>query len=173
MNDEKKIEMARGETCPYNKSLLLWILRLCIMIFGTTGLYFFNLWVSVVYFIYSIVFNFWAMPVKHCKYCYYKVTETTIDKKNERPLEKRVPLEKWKETYLPKHIVCAKKWGINFFILWLIPIVLIIISLFSTYSVYGLISLIIFILSLTGNIIFCKTKICPTCAFQKECFDSF
>ena len=41
---------------------------------------------------------------------------------------KRVPLEKWKETYLPKHIVCAKKWGINFFILWLIPIVLIIIS---------------------------------------------
>jgi len=37
------------QKCPYNKPVLQWVLRFAIMVLGTVGLYFFNLWVAVMY----------------------------------------------------------------------------------------------------------------------------
>jgi membrane protein YdbS with pleckstrin-like domain len=126
-----------------------------------------------VYLIYFVVFFFWAMPVKHCQYCYYKVKETTIDKENGKPIVKLLPKDKWKESYLNKHVACGKKWGFNFFILWFLPIVLISISLFLSFSIFALISLIGFIVVLAVMLIHMKWKVCPTCAIVDECHAAF
>jgi hypothetical protein len=143
------------------------------MVLGTVGLSFLNLWVAVVYLIYYVGFFFWAMPVKHCQYCYYSVKETTIDRKNGKPIEKLLPLDTWKESYLQKHVACGKKWEVNFMILWFLPIVLIGISLFLSFSIFALISLIGFIVVLAGMLIHMRWKVCPTCAFMEECHAAF
>ena len=161
------------QKCPFNRPVLQKVLRLCLMALGTAGLYFLNIWVSVVYLIYFVVFFFWAMPVKHCQYCYYKVKETTIDKENGKPIVKLLPKDKWKESYLNKHVACGKKWGFNFFILWFLPIVLIGISLFLSFSIFALIALIGFIVVLATMLIHMKWKVCPTCAIVDECHASF
>ena len=70
------------QKCPYNKSVIVWVSRLGMMVLGTVGLIFLNIWVAVVYLLYSVVFTFWVMPVLHCKYCYYNVKETTMENKN-------------------------------------------------------------------------------------------
>jgi len=56
--------------CPFYKPVLQWVFRLGLMALGTVGLYFLNLWVAVGYLIYSFGFYLWAMPIKHCQYCY-------------------------------------------------------------------------------------------------------
>ena len=159
--------------CPYNKSILNWFFRLALMVLGTVGLLFFNLWVAVVYLIYFVGFNFWAMPVKHCQYCYYMVKESTTDKETGKTIVKLLPMDKWKESCLKEHVACGKKWGFNFFLTWLIPIVLISISFFFNFSLLALISLIGFIIVLAIMLYYTKKKICPKCAIVDDCHSSF
>jgi len=111
------------------------------MALGTVGLYFLHVWVAVGYLIYSFGFYLWLTPVKHCKYCYYQVKETSIDSKTRKPIGKLLSLDEWKESYFPKHVACGKKWGVTFFILWVLPMVLIGISFFWSFSIYALIAL--------------------------------
>ncbi|MFX0114500.1 MAG: hypothetical protein ACFFB3_08125 [Candidatus Hodarchaeota archaeon] len=160
-------------SCPYYKPVLQWVLRLSLLILGTVGLSFLHLWVAAVYLIYYVVFFLWAMPVKHCQYCYYNVKEPTLDSETGKTIEKLLPLDKWKESYLQQHVACGKKWSSNFFILWFAPIFLIGISLFLRFSVIALISLIAFIIVLAVMLIHMKWKVCPTCAFVEECHAAF
>ena len=157
---------------PFNKSVLQ-LVKLALIALGTVGLYFLNLWIAVVYLIYSVVFYFLAMPLWHCQYCYYKVKVTAIDRKTGKTIVKLLPVDKWKESYLKKHVDYAKKWGFNFFILWLAPIVLIGISFFLSFSIFALMSLIGFIVVLVVMLIYMKRKVCPTCAIVDECHASF
>ena len=113
---------------------------------------------------------FLAMPLKHCQYCYYKIKETTIDRKNGKTIVKLLPKDKWKKSYLKKHVECGKKGGFNIFIIWFLPIVLIGISFFLRFSIFALISLIGFVVMLAVMLIHMKWKVCPTCAIMDECF---
>jgi hypothetical protein len=151
--------MVEKKKCPFYNSVINLVLTIVIMVLGTIGIYFLNLWISVVYFVYFIVFFFIAMPLKHCQYCYYKVKETTLDK--------------WRESYLQKHVNYAKKWGFNFFVLWFAPIILIVISFFLNFSIYALISLIGFIIVLVVMMIHIRWKVCPKCAIVDECHSAF
>jgi len=162
------MNMVVKQKCPFNTSVLQIVLRLVLMVLGTVGLYFLNLWVAVVFLIYYVAFFFFLMPVKHCQYCYYKVKETTKDGK-----KCLLPKDQWKESYLQKHVDCGKKWGFNFFILWFLPIVLISISLFLSFSIFALISLIGFIVVLAISLIHMRWKVCPTCAIMEECHAAF
>ena len=154
--------------CPYNRSVLQVVLRLVLMVLGTVGLLFFNVWVATAYLIYYIAFFFFLMPVMHCQYCYYKVKEPTKDGK-----KSLLPKEKWKECYLEKHVACGKKWAVNFFFLWFLPIILIIISLFLSFSIIALLFLIGFIVVLAISLIHMRLKVCPTCAIMEECHTAF
>ena len=156
------------QKCPFNTSAFQIVLRLVLMAVGTVGLIFFNVWVAIAYLIYYVAFFFLLMPLKHCQYCYYKEKEITIDGK-----EGLLPLDKWKESYLKKHVACGKKWEFNFFILWLLPIVLISISLFLSFSIFALIFLIGFIVVLATMLSHMKLKVCPTCAIVAECHAAF
>ena len=162
------MNMEVKQKCPFNKSVLQVVLRIAMMVLGTVGLYFLNVWVAVVYLIYYVAFFFLAMPLKHCQYCYYKVKETTTNGK-----EGFLPVEKWKECYLKKHVDYGKKWSFNFFILWFLPIVLIIISFFLSFSIFALISLIGFIVMLAIMLTHMKRRVCPTCAIVEECHAAF
>ena len=154
--------------CPFYNSALQWVFRLALMVLGTVGLLFFNVWVAVVYLIYYVAFFFVLMPLKHCQYCYYRVKESTKDGK-----KSLLPKEKWKDCYLQKHVECGKKWSVNFFISWILPIVLISISLFLSFSIFALISLIGFIVVLAVSLIHMRRKVCPTCAIVDECHAAF
>jgi len=158
--------------CPFNKSVLQ-LIKLALIALGTVGLYFLNLWVAVVYLIYSVVFYFLAMPLWHCQYCYYQVKVTATDRKTGKTRVELLPVDKWKESYLKKHVKCGKKWGFNFFIIWLGPIVLIGISFFLSFSLFALMSLIGFVVVLVVMLIYMKRKVCPTCAIVDECHASF
>lgn len=159
--------------CPYNNSVVLLGLRLSLIALGTVGIQFLNVWIAVVYLLYSVVFFFLVMPVKHCQYCYYKVKEPAIEREKEKTSMKQLPLDEWKEAYFKKHVDCGKKWGFNFIILWLGPLVLIGISLFLNFSAVALISLIGFIGSLAVMVIYMRRKVCPTCAIMDECHAAF
>ena len=176
MSQESQTLYARNlyfPKCPYNNSVIQWVLRLGLMALGTVGLTFLNLWVAVAYLTYFVVFFFLAMPLKHCQYCYFTVKEPTIDGNKENTIVKLLPIDKWKESYLKKHVACGKKWSFNFIILWVLPIVLIIISFFFNFSIFALISLIGFICVLALMLIHMKWKVCPTCAIMEECHSSF
>ena len=159
--------------CPYTKPVVQWVLRFAMLALGTIGIIFLNLWVAVVYLIYFVGFYFFAMPLKHCQYCYYRVKETTIDDKTGKNVENLLPLEKWKELYLKKHVACGKKWSFNFFITFFSPIVLIVISFFLNFSIFALISLIGFIAALSLMLIHMKRRVCPTCVIVEECHSAF
>ena len=157
--------------CPFYKSIFQWVLRLALMVLGTVGLMFFNIWVAVAYLIYYILFFFLLMPLKHCQYCYFCVKETTTE--GGKTNKKLLSVDEWKESYLKKHVACGKKWSFNFIILWVLPIVLIIISFFFNFSIFALISLIGFICVLALMLIHMRWKVCPTCAIMEECHSSF
>lgn len=159
--------------CPFNRSILQVVFRLGLMALGTFGLTYFNLWVALVYLIYYIVFFFLLMPLMHCQYCYFCVKETTKDIETGRTIKNLLSVDKWKESYLKKHVDCGKKWSFNFIILWFLPIVLIVISFFLNFSIYALMSLIGFIVVLAGMLVHMKRKICPTCAIVEECHAAF
>jgi len=156
--------------CPFYSSVVMVVLTIALIAFGTIGIYFLNFWAAVIYLLYSTIYYFLAMPLWHCQYCYYKVKETT---KDETTVEKLVPLDQWKEAHLEKHVVCAKKWGYNFFIIWLIPIVLIVISFILNFSIFAVISLIGFLAMLGGILVYTRRKVCTKCAIMEECHASF
>ena len=157
--------------CPFYKPVPLLII-LGFIALGTVGIYFLNLWVAVGYLIYSILFYFLVMPFTICKYCYFKVKETTIDRKKGKTIETLLPLDKWRESYLKKH-VGQKYWTVFMSIIWFLPIVLIGISFFLNFSIFALLSLIGFIVALVGFILYLLRKKCPTCAIKDECHSSF
>lgn len=160
-------------TCPYNNSVLNLLLRLSLMALGTVGLIFFNVWVSVGYLIYAVLWNFLIFPTIHCKYCYYAVKETTTDGNTGKSIKKLLPKDQWVESCLENHVECGKKWSKGFYILWFVPIILIIVSFFLSFSIYALLSLIGFIGVLAGMLYYTRQKICPTCAIMEECHSSF
>jgi len=157
--------------CPFYKPVPLLIILVLIAL-GTWGIHYLNLWAAVAYLIYSILYYFLAMPLTMCKYCYYKVKETTIDRKKGKTIEKLLPLDKWRESYLKKH-VGQKHLTVFMSIIWLLPIVLIVISFFLNFSIFALISLICFIVVLVGNYFYMLRKVCTTCAIKEECHSSF
>ena len=160
------------QKCPYHKSVFVWIFRLGQMVFGTVGLTYLNIWIAVLYLLFSIVFTFWAWPVKHCKYCYYNVP--TTDQRNGKTVMKLLPEEEWKESYLKKHVHRGKKlFPPLSILLWFLPIVLIGISLFWNFSIIALFSLIGFIVTLALMLLYVRWKVCPTCAIVDECHEAF
>lgn len=176
MSEECQTSYARNlyfPKCPFNNSVLQWVLRLGLLALGTVGLTFLNLWVAVAYFTYFVVFFFLAMPLKHCQYCYFSVKEPTTDRNKGNTVVKLLPIDKWKESHLKKHVDYGKKWWFNFVILWFGPIVLIGISLFLSFSIFALMSLIGFIVVLAVMLIHMRWKVCPTCAIVDECHTSF
>ncbi|MCP4762832.1 MAG: hypothetical protein GY870_13720 [archaeon] len=160
------------QLCPYHKSVIVWLFRLSHIVLGTVGLINFNVWVAGLYLIYSIVFTFWAWPVKHCEHCYYSVAK--IDTMNGRTVKKLLPLDEWKEFELEKHVACGKNLFPPLgFLLWLLPIVLIGISLFLNFSIIPLLSLIGFIVGIGGMFGYVRLKVCPVCAIMEECHAAF
>ena len=158
--------------CPYHKSVLVWILRFGQMVLGTVGLSYLNIWIAGSYLVYSIVYTFWAYPVKHCKNCYYSVTITV--KKNGRTIKKLLPVDEWSESYLKKHVHCGKTlFPPLSVLLWILPIILIGISFFWNFSVISLFSLIGFIILLASMLLYVRWKVCPSCAIMKECHAAF
>ena len=158
--------------CPFYKSVQTILIILALITLGTVGIYFLNSWAAVGYFVYSILFYFLAMPLTICKYCYYKVKETTVDRETGNTIEKLLSVDKWRESFLHKH-VGQKHWTWLMTIIWFLPIVLIVISFFLNFSIFALISFIGFIVVLVGNYFYMLRKKCPTCAIQEECHSSF
>lgn len=81
MTEEQKSELfflGIFPKCPFYKSLQAILIILVLIALGTLGIYFLNLWAAVGYLVYSIVFYFLVMPLTMCKYCFFKVKETTI-----------------------------------------------------------------------------------------------
>ena len=160
------------QKCPYHKSARVWICRIGMMVFGSVGLIYFNIWVAALYLLNSFLITFWAWPVKHCKHCYYNVT--TIEKKNGKTIMRLLSLDEWRESHLKKHVDCGKKLfppiGL---LLWLLPIVLMGISFFWNFSIFALFSLIGFICMLAVMLLYVRWKVCPTCAFIEECHAAF
>ncbi len=158
--------------CPFYKLLpLLFIIAQTVL--GTLGIYFLNLWVAVVYLIYAILWYFLVQPIVHCKYCYYKSTETKVDSSTGKSIEKLLSKELWLESCFQKHVECGKKWSPVMMISWFLPIILIVISLFLNFSIVALILLISFIGVVAAGLAHMRWKVCPTCVFVKECHEAF
>ena len=157
--------------CPFYRPLRLLII-LAMIALGTWGIYYLNLWAAVAYLTYSILFYSLAMPLTMCKYCYFKVKETTVDKEKGKTIEKLLSVDKWSESYLHKH-VGQKHWTWLMFIIWLLPIILIVISFFRDFSYIALISLIGFIVVVVGYYFYMLRIKCPTCPIKEECHSSF
>jgi hypothetical protein len=156
--------------CPFYKSVVIIVLTIALITFGSIGTYFLNFWASLVYLVYSSVYYFLVMPVWHCQYCYYKVRDPSTEKKTN---ERLLPKSEWKESYLPKHVVCAKKWGYNFFIIWFVPIILIVISFFLNFSIYAVLSLFGFLIALGLMLFYTRKRVCTNCAIMEECHAVF
>ena len=170
LNNTGNTNMELMQECPYF-TLPHMAFKFGQMAFGTLGLIFLNVWIALVYLIYSIVFNFLIMPLVMCKYCYYKLKETTID--NGKTVREKLPLDQWKESYLEKFVGCAKKWSFNFFIIWFFPIIGIVISFFLSFSIFALLSLISLIVVLAVMMNYTQRKDCSRCAIRNECHSSF
>jgi len=172
MNQSSNLRHLFYPRCPYNDSVIVLIFRIGIITFGTIGLSFLNVWVAVVYLLYSVVYNALIWPIIHCQYCYYKIREPTIE--IGKTVLKLLPIDDWKESYLPKHVACGKKWGSpNIMLLWFAPIVLISISFFLNFSPFAVVALIGFLIVLVANGIYIRRKVCTNCAFMEECHSSF
>jgi hypothetical protein len=137
------------------------------LVIGSWGISFLNIWAAVSYSVYSILFFFLALPLTICKYCYYKTKETT------QTIERILPVDKWRELYLKKWTSQGKKVQIFMGIIRLLPMVLIFISFFLNFSLFALISLIGCIVVLGGNVIYMNQRVCPTCTIKDECHSSF
>ena len=60
MSEEYQTLYARNlyfPKCPYNNSVFQWVLRLGLLVLGTVGLTFLNLWVAVAYLTYFVVLD--------------------------------------------------------------------------------------------------------------------
>ena len=158
--------------CPLYTSVQALSIILALIALGTLGIYFFDLWVAVGYLVYSIVFYFLVMPFTMCKYCYFRVKETTIDEDTGETTVKPLPLDIWRESYLQKH-VDQKYWATLAFIVWFAPIVLIAVSFFLYFSIFAVLPLIGVVVVVVGNYFYMIRKKCPKCAIKEECHSSF
>jgi membrane protein YdbS with pleckstrin-like domain len=159
--------------CPFYNSATAVLIILALITLGTIGIYLLNFWAAVAFLAYSILWYFVVMPYTLCKYCYYKVKETTVDKETGKATERLMPIEKWRETNgIDKH-VGQKNWTYCMSIVWLLPIVLIVISFFSNFSIYALATLVGFLGVLVGNYYYMLRKKCPSCAIRDECHAAF
>ncbi|MCE7739911.1 MAG: hypothetical protein KAU62_00350 [Candidatus Heimdallarchaeota archaeon] len=157
--------------CPFYKPIPILII-LALIVFGTWGIYYLNLWVAVGYLVYSLLFYFLLMPFTICKYCYFKVKETTIDEEKGKTIEKLLSVDQWSKSHLHKH-VGQKHWTWLMTIIWFLPIILIVISFFMDFSYLALIALIGFIAALVGFVIYLLKIKCPSCPIQEQCHSSF
>ena len=165
--------------CPFYKSAINVILILILITIGTLGLFFVNVWISFGYLLFSVFYFFFLFPVKHCQYCYYKVKGSPLENDTGEPNRTLIPIEQWKETHLHQHIACGKRWSTGLMIVILGPIGLIGIFLVLNYLdngnflIYALFSLLGFCILLGIMFAYMLRKVCPTCAFQKECHAAF
>ena len=174
MAEEQKSKLFRFgiiPKCPFYKTVNVMIILVLIAI-GTWGTYYFHFWAAIGYLIYSLVFYFLVMPLTMCRYCFFKVTETAVDKEKGKATKKLLSKEEWSKSHLPKH-VGQKHWVWFMFMIWLAPIVLIIISFFRNFNYLAIIALIIFIAVLVGNFFYMIKIKCPNCPIQEECHSSF
>jgi hypothetical protein len=138
--------------CPFYKPVTLLIILILIG-FGTWGISYLNLWVAVAYSIYSLLFYFLIMPLTMCKYCYFKVKDTSIDKEKGKTVEKLLTVEKWSKSHLHMQLI--------------------IISFFIDFSIFAVIALIGFIAMVGGNGIYMLRVKCASCPIREECHSSF
>lgn len=157
--------------CLFYKPINL-LIYLVLIAFGTWGSYYLNLWAAVAYPIYSLLFLFLIMPLTMCKYCYFKVKETTVDEEKGKSVEKLMTVNNWGKSHLHKH-VGQKYWVWPMMIIWVLPIVLTIISFFRNYSYLAIIALVGFILSLIGYFLYVTQIKCKACPIKEECHSSF
>ena len=146
--------------CPFYRPGRLLIIFAMIII-GTWGISFLNIWTSVLYLIYSVLVFFLILPLTICKYCYYKTKSIQFS------------VDKWRELYLKKWISQGKIVRIFMGIIWLLPMVLIFISFFLNFSFFALLSLIGCIVVLGLNVIYMNHRVCSTCTIKNECHSSF
>ena len=157
--------------CPFYKPAPVLIILLLISL-GTLGIYYLNFWAAIGYLVFSIVFYFLVMPFKMCKYCYFRVAETTVDEESGKTSENLLLVDQWSKSHLHLH-VGQKGWAFVMAIVWLSPLVLIGASLFLNFSIIALFSLMGFVLVLVGNYFYMVRIKCPTCPIQEECHSSF
>jgi len=159
--------------CPFFGSLQAILIILALIALGTVGISYLNIQVAVGYLLYSIVYYSFVMPLWLCKYCIFKVKETSIDRDTGETIVKLLSLDKWQESYCSKHIKHGKKWTWMMSIIWLLPIPLTVASLFYGFSNYALLSLIGFSVVLVGNFFYMLKKKCPSCPIQECCHGGF
>jgi hypothetical protein len=157
--------------CPFYKPVPVLIILVLVSL-GTVGINFLNYWVAVGYLIFSLVFYFFVMPFTMCKYCYFRVIETTVGEEKGTTSEKLLTVDEWSKSHLHLH-VGQKGWAGVMAIVWLSPIVLIGASLLLNFSLFALLSLIGFLVVLVGNYFYMVRIKCPTCPIQEECHSSF
>ena len=157
--------------CPFYEIVPLLIILVLIAL-GTWGAYYLNLWAAAGYLIFSLLFYFLVMPLTICKYCYFKVTETTTNEETGKTTKKLLTIDKWSKSHLHKH-VGQKNWVWPMFIIWFSPVVLLVISFFRNFDYLAIIALVGFIVVVVGNFFYMLKVKCPTCPIQKECHSSF
>ena len=170
--DSKPFILGIYPKCPFYGSVQAVLIIVVLIALGTWGIYYLNRWTAVAYLVYSISFYFLVMPFTLCRYCYFRVTETTVDEENGR-IERLLPIEKWRESNgIEKH-VGQKHWTWLMTVIWFLPIVLIVISFFLDFSMFALVSLVGFVAVLVGNYYYMLREKCPTCAIKEECHSAF
>lgn len=157
--------MAFRHRCPFDESALQWAFKLGIIGFGSVGLYSFGPLAAALYLAYSSAFYFLAMPLRHCRYCYYAVADGGG--------VRGMTVEEWRGSHLAKHVDCGKRWGANLFVLWLAPIALMVASFFLDFTALSLVCLVGFVATLAAMAVDMKRRVCPTCAIRGECHASF
>ena len=98
-----------------------------------------------------------------CKYCYFRVKETTIDEDTRETTVKLLPLDIWRESYLQKH-VGQKYWATLVVIVWFASIVLIAVGaprkrFFDAFIIASSVLLFIFFLSIISASLFLKSLV--------------
>jgi len=157
--------------CPFYKPVPVLIVLVLITL-GTWGISYLNFWAAFAYLLFSLLFYFLVMPFTMCKYCYFRITESSIDEEHGRTIKKLLSIDRWREVYLSKH-AGQGPWTALMSIIWLLPVVLIIVSFIVDFSLIALVSLIGFIAVLVGNFYYMLLVKCPSCAIKEECHSVF
>jgi hypothetical protein len=157
--------------CPFYKPLPVLIILVLVSL-GTVGINYLNYWAAMGYLVFSLLFYFLIMPLTMCRFCYFKVTETTSNEENGKTTEKLLSVDQWSKSHLHLH-VGQKGWAFVMAIVWFAPIVLIGYSLFLNFSSFALLSLIGFLGMVVGNYFYMLRVKCPSCPIQEECHSSF
>lgn len=158
--------------CPFFGSATAISIILALIGLGTWGIYYLDFWAAMGYLSYSLVFYFLVMPLTMCRYCYFKIIETTTDEETGKGAEKLLSVEGWTKSHLHLH-VGQKGWSYAMAIVWLAPIFLIGASLFLSFSLFALTALFGFVVVLVGNYFFMVRVKCPTCPIQEQCHSAF